>query len=75
MAITHHVQIRISTTGLLGGGGGADVDITLTSADYDHSRLTLASGDNTIAIPASAKGFPYIPPTGTTDPLPLTGAQ
>ena len=74
MAITHHVQIRISTTGLLGGGGGADVDITLTSADYDHSRVTLASGDNTIAIPASAKGFLFIPPTGNTDSITLKGA-
>lgn len=73
MAITHHVQIRISTTGLLGGGGGADVDITLTSADYDHSRVTLASGDNTIAIPATAQGILFVPPTGNSNAILLKG--
>ncbi len=73
MGITHHIQIQISTTGLIGGDGGAVVQITLTNADYDHFQLTLASGDNTIAIPATAQGILFIPPTGNADAITLKG--
>lgn len=73
MAITHHVQIRVSTTGLIGGGGGADIDIMLTSADYDHSQLTLASGNNTIAIASGGLAILFIPPTANTQTIILKG--
>ena len=74
MTITHHVQIRISTTGLLGGGAGVDVDITMTSADYDRQKKTLASGDNTIVIPATGQGVIIIPPTGNANAILLKGS-
>ena len=73
MTITHHVQIRVSTSGLIGGGGGADVNITLSSADYDHSQLTLASGDNTIAIPVGGLAMLFIPPVANSDTITLKG--
>ena len=73
MGITHHIQIRISSTGLIGGDAGADIQITLTNADYDHSQLTLASGDNTIAIPTTAQGFLFIPPTTNSTAIILKG--
>lgn len=73
MAITHHVQIRISSTGLLGGESGVDLSITLTDADFDRSKLTLDSGDNTIAVPTTGQAILFIPPTTNTETIQLKG--
>ncbi len=73
MGITHHVQIRVSSVGMIGGSSGVDLDITLTSGTFDRRELTLASGDNTISIPTDAAGLIIIPPVANTQTLTLKG--
>ncbi len=73
MAVLHHVQLLVSTTGLLGGGGSVNVDAILNNGDYDYQMITLASGDNTIVVPTNGQGIVIIPPVASTEAILLKG--
>lgn len=72
MAATGTVQILGTVTGLPGGGSVGIGPLTITSAaavGERRSPLDLASGSNTVLIPATAKAMIFIPPTANTQAL------
>jgi hypothetical protein len=74
MAVSATVQLRGYISSLPGGSRAiAPTDYTNTAAPVAVTQVTLASGDNTITVPAGSRGVIIIFASGSTTTKKLKG--